>query len=97
MRTRIALVLLAIALAVDGCGSAVAPVSVSVSPVEPLPAGAAEVTTAPAAGNADCDREASLRPGPLPSRGAMPPGSTMAAIAERGRLIVGVDQNTDRT
>ena len=95
MRTRIALVLLAIALAVDGCGSVVAPVSVSVSPVEPLPAGAAEVTTAPAAGNADCDREASLRPGPLPSPGAMPPGSTMAAIAERGRLIVGVDQNTD--
>ena len=44
--------------------------------------------------NADCDREASLRPGPLPSPGAMPPGSTMAAIAERGRLIVGVDQNT---
>ena len=41
-----------------------------------------------------CDREASLRPGPLPSPGAMPPGSTMAAIAERGRLIVGVDQNT---
>ena len=41
------------------------------------------------------DREASLRPGPLPSPGAMPPGSTMAAIAERGRLIVGVDQNTD--
>jgi polar amino acid transport system substrate-binding protein len=25
----------------------------------------------------------------------MPPGSTMAAIAERGRLIAGVDQNTD--
>ena len=95
MRTRIALVLLAIALAVAGCGSAVAPVSVSVSPVEPLPAGATEVPTAPAAGNADCDREASLRPGPLPSPGAMPPGSTMAAIAERGRLIVGVDQNTD--
>ena len=53
-----------------------------------------EVTTAPDAGNADCDPEASLRPGPLPSPGAMPPGSTMAAIAERGRLIVGVDQNT---
>jgi polar amino acid transport system substrate-binding protein len=35
----------------------------------------------------------SLRPeGPLPEPGAMPPGSTMAAIAERGRLIVGVDQ-----
>jgi polar amino acid transport system substrate-binding protein len=35
----------------------------------------------------------SLRPtGPLPAPGAMPPGSTMAAIAARGRLIVGVDQ-----
>ena len=41
------------------------------------------------------DREASLRPGPLPAPGAMPPGSTMAAIADRGRLIVGVDQNTN--
>ena len=45
-------------------------------------------------GKSDCDREASLRPGPLPPPGAMPPGSTMAAIAERGRLVVGVDQNT---
>jgi polar amino acid transport system substrate-binding protein len=36
-----------------------------------------------------------LRPGPLPAPGGMPPGSTMAAIAERGRLIVGVDQNTN--
>jgi ABC-type amino acid transport substrate-binding protein len=35
----------------------------------------------------------SLRPtGPLPTAGAMPPGSTMAAIAGRGRLIAGVDQ-----
>jgi polar amino acid transport system substrate-binding protein len=31
----------------------------------------------------------------MPPPGAMPPGSTMAAIAERGRLIVGVDQNTN--
>ena len=95
MRTRIALVLTVIALTVAGCGSSVAPESVSVSPVEPLPSGAAEVTAAPTGGSADCDREASLRPGPLPSPGAMPPGSAMAAIAERGRLIVGVDQNTD--
>jgi polar amino acid transport system substrate-binding protein len=36
----------------------------------------------------------SLRPlGPLPQPGAMPPGSTMATIAQRGRLIVGVDQS----
>jgi polar amino acid transport system substrate-binding protein len=35
----------------------------------------------------------SLRPtGPLPAPGALPAGSTMAAIAARGRLIAGVDQ-----
>ena len=35
----------------------------------------------------------SLRPdGPLPAPAAMPPGSTMATIAQRGRLIAGVDQ-----
>lgn len=34
----------------------------------------------------------SLRPDGLPAPGAMPPGSTMAAIAQRGRLIAGVDQ-----
>jgi polar amino acid transport system substrate-binding protein len=95
VRTRVVVALVAVALTVAGCGSSAAPVSVSVSPVETWPGGATEVTTAPAAGNADCDREASLRPGRLPSPGAMPPGSTMAAIAERGRLIVGVDQNTD--
>jgi polar amino acid transport system substrate-binding protein len=96
MRTRVVVALLAVAVAVAGCGSTVAPESVSVSPAEPWPSGAAEVTTTPTAANAaDCDREASLRPGPLPSPGAMPPGSTMAAIAERGRLIAGVDQSTD--
>ena len=95
MRTRVVVALLAAALTAAGCGSSTAPVSVSVSPVEPWPAGATEVTSAPVAANAACDREASLRPGPLPSPGAMPPGSTMAAIAERGRLIVGVDQNTE--
>jgi polar amino acid transport system substrate-binding protein len=94
VRTRVVVALLAVALTVAACGSSAAPVSVSVAPVEPWPAGAKEVTTAPVAANAECDREVSLRPGPLPSPGAMPPGSTMAAIAERGRLIVGVDQNT---
>jgi polar amino acid transport system substrate-binding protein len=88
------LALLAIAFGVAGCGSSAAPASVSVAPVQPLPAGATKVTAAPAAAPADCDREASLRPGPLPSPGAMPAGSTMAKIAERGRLIAGVDQNT---
>ena len=94
MRARVVMALFAFALAAAGCGSATSPPLVTVSPIEPRPAGAEEVTTAPVAGNADCDREASLRPGPQPSPGAMPAGSTMAAIAERGRLVVGVDQNT---
>jgi polar amino acid transport system substrate-binding protein len=78
-----------------GCGSSSAPPSaVAVSPVDVMPSGAQEVTP-PVPANNDCDREASLYPGPMPPPGAMPPGSTMAAIAERGRLIVGVDQNTN--
>jgi polar amino acid transport system substrate-binding protein len=91
---------LALAVAVlgsAGCGSSSAPPpSVAIPPVDAQPAGAQEIATAPPVANADCgDREASLRPGPLPAPGAMPPGSAMAAIAERGRLIVGVDQNTN--
>jgi polar amino acid transport system substrate-binding protein len=95
VRTRVVVALLAFGVAVAGCGTSAAPESVSVAPVAPSPSGASQVTTAPDAGNEDCgDREASLRPGRLPSPGAMPPGSPMAAIADRGRLIVGVDQNT---
>ncbi|MFG1931004.1 glutamate ABC transporter substrate-binding protein [Mycobacterium sp. NPDC048908] len=94
MRAQVVVVLVALALAVVGCGSSAAPVSVSVDPINPRPAGATEVTAAPAAGNTDCDPQASLRPGPLPPPGNMPAGSTMAMIADRGRLIVGVDQNT---
>ena len=94
MRTRVVLALFALALATAGCGSSTPPTPVTVAPVEAWPAGAQRVTAAPVMGNPECDREASLRPGPLPSPGAMPPGSTMATIAERGRLIVGVDQNT---
>jgi polar amino acid transport system substrate-binding protein len=97
MRARVVMTLFAVVLSAAGCGSSsTPPPPVTVAPVEALPAGAQEVTTVPVAGNADCgDREASLRPGPQPAPGAMPPGSTMAAIGERGRLIVGVDQNTN--
>jgi polar amino acid transport system substrate-binding protein len=94
VRARVVTALLALALTTAGCGSTAVPAPVTVTPVEVMPSGAQIVTTAPAAGNADCDPEASLRPGPLPSLGAIPPGPTMAAIAERGWLIVGVDQNT---
>jgi polar amino acid transport system substrate-binding protein len=98
VRARVVMALFVFALSAAGCGpSSTPPPSVTIAPVEALPAGAQEVTsTVPVAEDADCgDREASLRPGPQPAPGAMPPGSTMAAIAERGRLIVGVDQNTN--
>jgi polar amino acid transport system substrate-binding protein len=56
----------------------------------------AQIPSANANGaGADCDPLASLRPsGSPPQPGAMPAGSTMAAIAARGRLVVGVNQNT---
>ncbi len=42
-----------------------------------------------------CHPLESYRPeGALPQPGAMPAGSTMAAIVKRGRLIAGVDQNS---
>jgi polar amino acid transport system substrate-binding protein len=94
------MVALMVVALVAGCGSTSTPApAVTVSPVDASPSGAQQVPTAPtvpAPGNADCtDPEASLRPpDPMPARGAMPPGSTMAAIAERGRLIVGVDQDS---
>jgi polar amino acid transport system substrate-binding protein len=49
---------------------------------------------APSAKHRECGTiKDSLRPlGSLPSPGAMPPGSTMAKIQQRGRLIAGVDQ-----
>jgi polar amino acid transport system substrate-binding protein len=64
----------------------------------PRPAGAAELTeptSEPAA--PDCgDPTASLRPGALPAPNALPAGSTMARIRAKGKLVVGVDQNTYR-
>jgi polar amino acid transport system substrate-binding protein len=96
MSTRAMAVLLGIALGMTGCGaSPTPPASVSVAPAPVRPAGAQEITDPPKAADTGCvDPEASLRPGPQPTPGAMPPGSTMSRIQERGRLIVGVDQNT---
>lgn len=93
MRTRFALAMLLV-VALAGCGTQSAPLPVTVAPVDVRPAGVTDITAGDAsdAGD-DCNREASLRPSALPVPGAMPAGSTMAAIAERGRLIVGVDQN----
>lgn len=51
----------------------------------------------PALATSDCTPQnlrASLRPqGPLPAPGQMPAGSTMARIAQRGYLIVGINQD----
>jgi polar amino acid transport system substrate-binding protein len=60
----------------------------------PPAAPAVPAAAAPAAPQPACDQVVdSLRPlGPLPAPGAMPPGSTMATIQQRGRLIAGVDQ-----
>jgi len=94
VRARHVVALVAVAF-VTACGSPKSPQAVTIAPVTVMPGGATQVVTAPATGSTGCgDREASLRPGPPPRPGAMPPGSTMEAIFERGRLVVGVDQNT---
>ncbi|MTD56030.1 glutamate ABC transporter substrate-binding protein [Amycolatopsis pithecellobii] len=90
-RTRLATVLVAVVLLVAGCGNAG-------SPIDPAPVGAVQVPTPANVGGADktntgadsanCDTR-SLAPSP-----GIPPGSTMAAIRQRGRLIAGVDQTT---
>jgi polar amino acid transport system substrate-binding protein len=67
---------------------------------EPAPApGPSQSGAAPAPSTPACTEvRESLRPqGPLPRPGAMPAGSTMARIAERGRLIAGVDQGKYNT
>lgn len=78
-----------------GCGVASRqPPSVDAPPVVPRPVGVED--PAPAASVppvAACNPRASLRPrSPLPAAGRMPPGTPMAKIAARGRLIVGVSQ-----
>ncbi|MGH8932779.1 MAG: transporter substrate-binding domain-containing protein [Egibacteraceae bacterium] len=70
------------------------------SPAPVIPSASAEPVSAPrmqpqiACQPVDRPPVGSLRPkGPLPGPGNMPPGSTMARIAERGRLKVAVDQS----
>ena len=94
MRARMVLALAAFAIAATGCVSTTPPASVTASPVEVWPSGADPVTAAPTAAKATVRSRSQPAPRSVTTPGAMPPGSTMAAIAERGRLIVGVDQNT---
>lgn len=94
MRGRITVLALA-AVLLGGCGTAgPGDPSLKLPAGDPLPSGAVEVTEAPnQRGDISCDPTASLRPGNQPRAGAMPAGSSMAAIVQRGKLRVGVDQN----
>ena len=82
-----ALTALTALLLVTAVGCSAAPTS--------APAASAAARTPPAASSVpaadgDCNPAASYAPtGALPAPGAMPPGSTMARIAARGRLVVG--------
>jgi len=93
-----ALAVAALAL-LAACSGTTAPSGAS-SPAPPVvrPVGAqdpAVVAGGSAAPPPSCDPLASYRPaGSLPVPGAMPAGSTMDRIAKRGRVILGVSQNT---
>jgi polar amino acid transport system substrate-binding protein len=88
---------LLITLLLAGCATTAAPSPATGTIAAPIPHGVQDPAVIPtAAAAATCGNPvASFRPtGPLPAPGAMPSGSTMAAIAARGYLIAGVDQNT---
>jgi polar amino acid transport system substrate-binding protein len=94
MRRALALAFAAVIL--TGC-AAVTTTSVPTVPAQvPAPGGAAPAATSAAPAAQQCgDLLASLPPlSPLPGPGQLPAGSTMAKIAQRGKLVVGVDQNT---
>jgi polar amino acid transport system substrate-binding protein len=97
-RTKVAALLAAIAMAAVGCTSADEVGDRRDAPGGwPMPKGAAEVSDLPAPGaDTSCgEPTASLRPdGPPPAPGDFAPGSAMAKIRQRGKLIAGVDQNT---
>lgn len=76
-------------LLATGCGYAPTPV-----PTQSPSAEATGGATAPAAPTCDNATQSYDPLSPLPAPGAMPSGSTMAAIAERGRLIVGVSADS---
>jgi polar amino acid transport system substrate-binding protein len=85
-----------VAMALGGCGStSERALHVSLGALE-AKAPPAPASSSGKAGNVACgDPTASLRPrGQQPAPGHMPTGTFMRTIQDRGRLIVGVDQNT---
>ncbi|MBB4909263.1 glutamate ABC transporter substrate-binding protein [Actinophytocola algeriensis] len=97
-RTKVAALLAAVAMAAVGCTSADEVGDRREAPVgPPMPKGAAEVSDLPAPGtDKSCgEPTASLRPdGPPPPPGDFATNTAMQRIHARGKLIVGVDQNT---
>ena len=92
--------LTALALAATGCAANLTPEDltgvISLNPVAPagMLQGSAALAGAQTAPD-DCgDPTRSLTPQGLPGPGAMPSGSTMQTIYQRGYLIAGVDQST---
>jgi polar amino acid transport system substrate-binding protein len=93
-----AVVMITLFTVLAGCARS-APTVTATAPTQPArPVGVQDPATIPPASGGTgptCDATASLRPpASMPTPGAMPAGSTMAAIAGRGKLRVGVDQNT---
>lgn len=88
---------LAMVLVVAGCSTATPAVgNQTPTAVQPLPQNAKEIRELKEQSvDTSCEPTASWRPnGPQPAPGAFQPGSLLATIYQRGRLVVGVDQNT---
>ena len=97
-RVRAALVALLLLAVGTGCGATDGrprAATAGASGAVPRPLNVQDPADVPSAAPAPaCVPRASLRPaGPLPKPGHMPAGTAMARIAQRGRLVVGIDQN----
>ena len=92
--TALAAILLTSACAGSGSIPLVA-IGASTSVTPPEPSGVTTFTPSGPSASPACNPVASYRPpASMPAPGAMPSGSTMAAIQARGKLVVGVDENT---
>jgi polar amino acid transport system substrate-binding protein len=93
---KLRVLVLVVALALAGCGDAARPSNADVKGVLPLPLNVQDPADVPSPAPApNCVPRASFRPpAALPQPGRMPAGTAMADIVKRGRLVVGIDQNS---
>lgn len=78
----------------SGAGTGAGAADPPPSPRAPLEVGVPDPVLVPPPVTPPCDPRRNLTPSTLPKAGAMPEGTTMRAIQNRGFLEVGVDQNT---